>query len=195
MQYKYNVSKINPVLTVNYMITEDENKYFDRKSSQIRVAELTQHISAFANADVVTVDNIRETRFSRNPKISRVLTEFGWLRELNEGVKKIFSDMAEGELTAPEYRDSANTVCLILKNGIDKRTAHRNESINESSLTSDERIVFEFIKKDSRVSQNILAEYTGFSRSKVQRILKNLKDKNVICRQGSRKRGNWQVLR
>lgn len=51
MQYKYNVSKINPVLTVNYMITEDENKYFDRKSSQIRVAELVQHISAFANAD------------------------------------------------------------------------------------------------------------------------------------------------
>ena len=26
--------------------------------------------------DVVTVNNIRETRFSRNPKISRVLTEF-----------------------------------------------------------------------------------------------------------------------
>ena len=48
---KYNASKINPVLTVNYMLTEDENKYFDRKSSQIRVAELAQHISAFANAD------------------------------------------------------------------------------------------------------------------------------------------------
>lgn len=43
--------------------------------------------------DVVTVNNIRETRFSRNPKISRVLTEFGWVRELNEGVKKIFIDM------------------------------------------------------------------------------------------------------
>lgn len=62
--------------------------------------------------DVVTVNNIRETRFSRNPKISRVLTEFGWVRELNEGVKKIFIDMSEGNLEAPMYSDYANTVRL-----------------------------------------------------------------------------------
>ena len=44
-------SKINPLLTLEYMQSEDENKYFDRKSGQIRVAELAPHISAFANAD------------------------------------------------------------------------------------------------------------------------------------------------
>lgn len=45
------VSKLNPLLTLEYMQTESENKYFDRKSSQIRVADLAPHISAFANAD------------------------------------------------------------------------------------------------------------------------------------------------
>lgn len=44
-------SRINPMLTLKDMQTEDENKYFDRKSGRIRVAELAQHISAFANAD------------------------------------------------------------------------------------------------------------------------------------------------
>ena len=44
-------SKINPLLTLKYMQTENENKYFDRKSGQIRVADLALHISAFANAD------------------------------------------------------------------------------------------------------------------------------------------------
>lgn len=44
-------SKINPMLTLQYMQTESENKYFDRKSGQIRIAELAPHISAFANAD------------------------------------------------------------------------------------------------------------------------------------------------
>ena len=82
--------------------------------------------------DVVTVNNIRETRFSRNPKISRVLTEFGWVRELNEGVKKIFTDMSEGKLEPPVYSDHANTVHLILKNSIDERTAYRNKILNES---------------------------------------------------------------
>ena len=44
-------SKFNPILTEEYILTENENKYFDRKSAQIRVAELAPHISAFANAD------------------------------------------------------------------------------------------------------------------------------------------------
>ena len=41
------------------------------------------------------IDNIRDTRFSRNPRIARVLTEFGWVRELNEGVKRIYEDMED----------------------------------------------------------------------------------------------------
>ena len=31
------------------------------------------------------------------------MTEFEWVRELNDGVKKIYSDMAEAELPEPEY--------------------------------------------------------------------------------------------
>jgi ATP-dependent DNA helicase RecG len=151
--------------------------------------------------DVVTVNNIRETRFSRNPKISRVLTEFGWARELNEGVKKIFIDMSEGNLEAPMYNDYANTVRLVLKNSIDERTAHRNkaenESINESineALKSDEKMVLELIREDSRISQKIIVEKTEYSRSKVQRILKTLQEKGILYRQGSRKKGEWIIV-
>lgn len=43
--------KINPLLALEYMQTESENKYFDRKFAQTRVVELAQHISAFASAD------------------------------------------------------------------------------------------------------------------------------------------------
>jgi len=43
-------SKINPILTVDYMTTEDENQYFDRKSSRIKPSQLDEPITAFANA-------------------------------------------------------------------------------------------------------------------------------------------------
>lgn len=49
------VSIINPLLTLEYIQTENENKYFDRKSSKIRIAVLAPHISAFANADGGTI--------------------------------------------------------------------------------------------------------------------------------------------
>ena len=48
-------SKINPILTLNYMISESENKYFDRKSAKIRPADIAELISAFANAEGGTI--------------------------------------------------------------------------------------------------------------------------------------------
>lgn len=44
-------SRLNSLLTLEYMRNESENKYFDRKSGKIRMADLGPHISAFANAD------------------------------------------------------------------------------------------------------------------------------------------------
>ena len=54
-------------------------------------------------AGVVTLENIRETRFSRNPVISRVLTECEWVRELNEGVPRIYDEMKGFSLEEPTF--------------------------------------------------------------------------------------------
>ena len=43
--------------------------------------------------NIVTLDNMLNTRYSRNPRIARVLGEFGWVKELNEGVKRIYDEM------------------------------------------------------------------------------------------------------
>jgi len=50
-----------------------------------------------------------------------VLYELGHVRELNEGVKRIYGAMEELSLSKPEYTDHANTVTLTLRN---KVTAH-----------------------------------------------------------------------
>lgn len=44
------ISKINPILTLEYMCNEKENQFFDRKSAKKSIKELANHISAFANA-------------------------------------------------------------------------------------------------------------------------------------------------
>ena len=79
----------------------------------------------------MTADNISYTRFSRNKIISRVMNEFERVRELNEGIKKIYSDMAEAGLPEPEYIETPNTVRLVLRNNIDERTAYRNRASGE----------------------------------------------------------------
>ena len=64
--------------------------------------------------NIVTVDNIRSTNFSRNPRMARVLADFGIVKELNEGVKRIYSDMENYFLEAPEYSEpGGQTVKLV----------------------------------------------------------------------------------
>ena len=48
-------SQKNSLLTLEYILTEHENKYFDRKSARIGASQLASLISAFANADGGTI--------------------------------------------------------------------------------------------------------------------------------------------
>ena len=147
--------------------------------------------------DIVTADNISYTRFSRNKTISRVMTEFEWVRELNEGVKKIYSDMAEAGLPEPEYIETPNTVKLVLRNNIDVR---KNKTSDKTSnevlfegLSNDENILLIIIKKAPYATQDFYAQETGFSLSKVQRMMKKLQNEKIIWRNGSKKKGSWEI--
>jgi ATP-dependent DNA helicase RecG len=141
----------------------------------------------------VTADNISYTRFSRNKSIARVMTEFEWVRELNEGVKKIYSDMADAGLPAPEYIETPNTVKLVLRNNIDERMAHRNKASNEAlnealsgfeeiweELDEIERGILTCLKTNGKVGRAELEKYTKKSRGTVISRLNNLMEKGII---------------
>ena len=143
--------------------------------------------------NIVTADNISYTRFSRNKTISRVMTEFEWVRELNEGVKKIYSDMADAGLPAPEYIETPNTVRLILRNNIDERTAHRYKASDLDTpevlsgfediwdeLDEIERGILTCLKENGKVSRSELEKYTKKSRGTVINRLNNLMEMGIV---------------
>ena len=59
--------------------------------------------------NTVTLDNMHETRYSRNPRIARTLVEFGLVRELNEGVKRIYTEMQRLLLNDPVFSEPDGT--------------------------------------------------------------------------------------
>lgn len=54
--------------------------------------------------------------FSRNPLITRVLTDLGHMRELGEGVPRIFDEMERNYLEPPELTEKGFTFCVVLRN-------------------------------------------------------------------------------
>lgn len=66
----------------------------------------------------VTVENIRTERFSRNPRLARILEDLGYVRQLNEGVDRIYESMEKSMLSEPEYKEVNGNVYLTLRNRV-----------------------------------------------------------------------------
>ena len=98
----------------------------------------------------VNVDNIKEQRFSRNPRIGRVLYEMGYVRELNEGVKRIYSSMNEYKLSEPVYSDENSIVTLKLEN---------STFLNEKSLPADLLDKISIKMKDYNTTKKSIVDY------------------------------------
>lgn len=141
--------------------------------------------------NIVTIENIRETRYSRNPRISRVLTDFGWVRELNEGVKRIYSDMEDFFLEPPAYSEPEHSVLLILRNNIVMRTERQNDRAAESigiekweQLDNLEKQILTVLSSRGKATCADLVSYTGKSRKPVSDRLNNLISLNIIRANG-----------
>ncbi|MFN0146990.1 MAG: ATP-binding protein [Dehalococcoidia bacterium] len=63
---------------------------------------------------LVRIDNIRSTRFARNPRIARALADLGYGRELGEGVDRMFEEMERAGLSDPLYEQRPASVRVSL---------------------------------------------------------------------------------
>lgn len=87
----------------------------------------------------MTVDNIFTTRFARNPLISRVLTEMELVRELNEGVPRIFEEMKAAGLPEPKIVETTANVTVVLYNG--KTAANNAQTTENTTQKTTEKII------------------------------------------------------
>ncbi len=136
----------------------------------------------------VTVKNIRERRFSRNPKIAKVLYEMWYVRELNEWVKRIYESMEKSFLCEPEYIDKENIVTLVLKNNVSKdedtiseKTMKRIENIFISLNDSEKQILsYLLINKKSTVLE--LKENINISIQMIRQYINNFIEIEIVSR-------------
>lgn len=150
--------------------------------------------------NIVTVDNIFTTRFARNPLISRVLTEMELVRELNEGIPRVFKEMKEAGLPEPKIVETAANVTVILYNG---KTAADNSQTTENTtqtstqkttLTTTQRLL-ELMEEDPYITIDQIAASIGITRDGVNYQIKKLKNLGQIERDGGDYGGKWKVIK
>lgn len=143
--------------------------------------------------NMVTLENMRYTRWSRNPIIARTLVEFGWVRELNEGVQRIYDEMASFFLNEPTYSEpNGMSVRLVLENSITSRVLRQADAVAESlgegvygDLSEYELAAVQYTYGKGRVTVRGLAEHLGRSSKVARATLRSLADKRILDRHGT----------
>lgn len=141
----------------------------------------------------VSIENIRTERYSRNPRIARALEDMGFVRQLNEGVSRIYQSMEKSMLSIPEYIEKNGNVYLILRNKISNHTKTIPDAIlktiqsNWGSYNDTQKKILQYLFYHNQATIADLVDVTGIHEKNVRlyinqfiedaKILERLSDK------------------
>lgn len=142
----------------------------------------------------VTIENIKTERFARNPRIARALEDLGYVRQLNEGVSRIYQSMEKSLLAEPEYREQNGNVYLILRN----RVSSHDKAISPDVMGSIEnqwmefndtqRAILFYLFTHGSATANDLVEYTQININSIRGYLNAFVVKKLIERHSQKQR-------
>ena len=152
-------------MTIEEIQKSTEFQVFDRKSARIDAKALAITIIAFANADG-----------------GRIAI----------GVDRMFREMAEAGLPAPEYRQNEFMVYATIRQHGDAVTTEKTTEKILSLILENPNITTEEL---ARITTEELARVCDMTPDGVYYHTKRLREKGLLVREGGRKEGHWVVVK
>lgn len=171
---------VNAVLHRDYRI----------RGEHIRISMFDDRLEIFSPGrlpNTITLENMKYKRFSRNPRIARILTEFGWVKELNEGVNRIYDEMQQSFLNVPVYSEpNGDSVLLVLENSITSRHLRAEERMQNTfnvetweNLSEYEKKILQYVYTQGKITTKIAGSILNVSSVSCRKILKTMEKKRI----------------
>jgi len=142
----------------------------------------------------VTEKNIKNIHYSRNPRIARVMTELGFIKEIGEGVNRIFREMEIVKLPKPVFLERGGSEVIVrLENNVVARTLSKKAPLKEKieqevlqSLSPSDRKIITFIIEHGKISTKECENLIEKHRMTALRYIKSLVQKGFLKRVGKK---------
>jgi len=157
-------------------------KIFDDRMEVISPGELPY---------IIRPDNIKSSRYSRNPKIARALVDMGYVKELGEGVDRMYREMEGAKLPEPIFTSSDGYVKVVLHNNYKKRSEldknfYLSKRIRPEYLSNItprvEEILSHMLQNNNRAQTKDIENVLHLSRQRTVEILRELSKNGSILR-------------
>lgn len=162
----------------------------------------------------ITVDNLEPN--PKNPIIAAFFRNIGYADQLGSGVRKLFKyckyysgkepEFVEGDvfrIIVPleegysfdygEMDEKTTQATTKTTQGTTQATIKTTQAIQEK-LSEEDKTVLAVIKKQPDLTQKEIAAKLGWKVDRVKYYTKKLRQQNIIKREGSSQKGNWEIL-
>lgn len=127
-----------------------------------------------------------------NPNIANVFYLAGFIESWGRGVEKICSACEKEGTPAPEYTINPGDIMIKFTAPADRII--RSKAVKTSDRATDqEQIILTLLREDPELTMISLSEKSGVSRKTVATRLRSLKEKGLIERVGSDRKGYWKI--
>lgn len=129
----------------------------------------------------VTVENIANRQYSRNPIIAKRLFEMGYFDSWGQGIDMILDWSKSEGIRSPVFKDSYGEYSLTIYSPL-MNTTETQDSSSEFNLRKNK--IIEFIKTNGRITNRECRELLSISKTQAQVLLNKLLQKELISRRG-----------
>ena len=140
----------------------------------------------------ITIDNIVDEHFSRNPRIVGGLFQWGYIEELGLGIDRMIEDMVQAGHPPPEFAATPYSFTVTLRNVRERRAAPAawEHSMNERQLKA-----LNYVREQGSITNREYQALCSHVSSETLRLdLKDLVDRGILLRIGAKK-GTYYILK
>ena len=134
--------------------------------------------------------------FTKNPTIAKVFREIGYAEELGSGVKNLYKYTKHyGGYDPILIEDDIFTTTILSHDTVEETQNTRVEIENTRVETENTRVeILKLIKNNPMIKITELANRLSLTPKGIEYQIKQLKDKNLIKREGATKNGYWEII-
>lgn len=128
-----------------------------------------------------------------NPNIAHVFYLAGHIESWGRGIEKIINSCKENNLPLPIYH--INPTDIMVQFNAPERLVIDNFAKVTEKVTEKEMKVLELLIENPGYTTSYIAEKLSLNRKTVSLRIKSLKEKGIIIRVGSDKKGYWKIIK
>ena len=134
----------------------------------------------------ITVDNMRDEHYSRNPRIMRVLKTIGLVEEYGEGIDRMYREMESRLMEPPLFEATSSSVTVTLRNRflVDVEDQVWLTLLGQHDLTADERRTLVAVRRNGSIAPREIRRVLPDADARA--VLAGAVAKGVLARVGRR---------